>query len=80
MRTKYKCVECNHIFDEGEQAVWYESRGEFWGSPCSERMTGCPVCKGDYDEVVQCKECGEWVWNDEVDYDGLCEGCQEEKE
>jgi hypothetical protein len=48
----YKCVDCGHIFEEGEQAVWYEDRGEFWGVPCSERMTGCPICNGDYEETT----------------------------
>lgn len=46
----YQCADCGHIFEEGEQAVWYEDRGEFWGVPCRERMTGCPVCHGAYEE------------------------------
>jgi predicted nucleic acid-binding Zn-ribbon protein len=46
----YKCADCGHIFEEGEQAIWYEDRGEFWGVPCRERMTGCPVCHGAYEE------------------------------
>ena len=74
---KYKCVECGHIFEEGEQAVWYEDRGEFWGDPCSERLTGCPVCHESFEEAFECKGCGEWFLYDELD-DGLCESCQEE--
>ena len=77
MKQKYKCLECGHIFDEGEQAVWYESRGEYWGTPCSERMTGCPVCLGGYLEIEMCKGCGVYYWYDELE-DGLCEECRKE--
>jgi hypothetical protein len=48
----FKCTECGYIFEEGEEAVWYEDRGEYWGVPCRERMTGCPVCHGDYEEKI----------------------------
>lgn len=74
----YKCVECANLFEEGEQAVWHEDRGEYWGVPCQERVTGCPVCKGDYDEVFMCENCGEWHFSDELT-DGLCEACTEVK-
>ena len=76
MNKVYKCVECETVFEEGEEAVWKEDRGEFWGFPCSEIMTGCPVCRGDYEEASECKECGKWFFKDGLD-DGLCEGCQE---
>ena len=46
----YVCIECGKTFDESEIAVWEESRGEFWGVPCSETMNGCPYCHGDYEE------------------------------
>lgn len=66
----YKCLECGHLFEEGEQARWEESRGEFWGSPCSESMSGCPICKGYYEEAVKCKICGRWV------EDEYCDDCK----
>lgn len=40
----YKCSECEAIFTEDEVATWEESRGEFWGMPCYEKVTGCPYC------------------------------------
>lgn len=40
----YKCADCGAIFDEDEIAEWKESRGEFWGMPCYEKMAGCPRC------------------------------------
>ena len=70
----YKCTECGHLFEEGEQAVWYENQGECHGVTAMERFSGCPVCKGDYEEVHQCKKCGEWKYDDEL-YDGWCEKC-----
>ena len=70
----YKCIDCGHLFEDGEQAVWYENQGECHGVISMERFSGCPVCGGDYDEVHQCKKCGEWHTEGEL-YDGWCEKC-----
>ena len=40
----FKCADCGLIFDESEIAVWEEDRGEFWGMPAYEKMSGCPRC------------------------------------
>ena len=71
----YRCCECGNLFEEGEQAVWEERHG--LDSPPYEKWSGCPVCKGDYEEVHQCKECGDWHTDDEL-YDGWCEKCLRE--
>ena len=71
----YRCENCGHLFEEGEQAVWYEHHG--LDSPPYEKFSGCPVCKGDYEEVHQCKKCGDWHTDDEL-YDGWCENCLRE--
>lgn len=42
----YRCLECDAEFDEPVR--FEESRGEFWGVPCSETMWGCPYCHGEY--------------------------------
>ena len=68
----YKCTECGNLFEEGEQAVWEETHG--LDSPPYEKWSGCPVCRGDYEEVHQCKKCGDWHSEDEL-YDGWCESC-----
>ena len=73
----YRCESCGNLFEEGEQAVWYENQGECHGVTAMERFSGCPVCKGDYEEVHQCKECGDWHSEDEL-YDGWCEKCLRE--
>ena len=71
----YKCTECGKLYEEGEQEVWEETHG--LDSPPYEKWSGCPLCKGDYEEVHQCKGCGDWRTNDEL-YDGLCEKCLRE--
>ena len=73
----YRCCECGNLFEEGEQAVWYENQGECHGVTAMERFSGCPVGKGDYEEVYQCKKCGDWHSEDEL-YDGWCEKCLRE--
>lgn len=73
----YKCLQCGHIFDEGEQDTWSESRGECFGFPCSEEMSGCPLCRGDYEKTVDCKICGSEHLRDELNM-GVCDECIEE--
>ena len=65
----FKCCECGHLFEDGEQAVWTEAHGEKW--------SGCPICNAGYEEVHQCKECDEWHTEDEL-YGGWCEKCLRE--
>ena len=71
----YRCENCGHLFEDGEQAVWEERHG--LDTPPYEQWSGCPICKCGYEEVHQCKECGEWHCEDEL-YDGWCEKCLRE--
>ena len=71
----YRCESCGHLFEDGEQAVWEETHG--LDSPPYEKWSGCPVCRGDYEEVHQCKDCGDWHTENEL-YDGRCEKCLRE--
>ena len=73
----YKCLDCGHIFEEGEQARWSEDRGEFWGAPCSEEMSGCPLCHGDYEKTFRCAVCGSEHLEDEL-FGGVCNECIDE--
>ena len=57
--------------------MWDENQGECHGVPAIEQFDGCPVCRGDYEEVHQCKVCGDWHSDDEL-YDGWCEKCLRE--
>ena len=71
----YRCESCGHLFEEGEQAVWEERHG--LDTPPYEQWSGCPICKGGYEEVRQCKECGDWHTENEL-YEGWCEKCLRE--
>lgn len=70
----YKCVECGHIFEKGEEKHWTESRGEYWGQPVHEEMTGCPRCGGDYEKTEPCAVCGSETSWDALS-GGVCIGC-----
>ena len=53
MAKRYKCYECGEVFEEDDiilKEVW-ESRGEYWGVPCSEKMVYayCPHCGAEED-------------------------------
>jgi hypothetical protein len=48
-KMRFKCWECGRYFNEYKEVQ--ESRGEFWGIPCSETMCYCPYCNGDFDEA-----------------------------
>ena len=69
----YRCCECGHLFEEGEQAEWVEMHGFNYGN--GERFSGCPICKGDYEEIKPCKICGGY---DSENDDGFCEECQKD--
>ena len=71
----FRCCECGNLFEEGEQAVWEERHG--LDTPPYEMWSGCPLCRGGYEEVHQCKECGDWHTDDEL-YEGWCEKCLRE--
>lgn len=62
----FKCYECGHVFEIGEEKTWVENYGE--------HMSGCPMCGGSYEETVQCSICGSEHLEDELD-GGVCEEC-----
>lgn len=70
----YKCLDCGHLFEEGEQSHWIEDRGEYFGEKCSEEMMGCPLCNGEYEETVKCEMCGGSFFEYELNC-MLCDEC-----
>ena len=72
----YRCLECGHLFEDGEEAVVIEDRGEFCGSPCSEELSVCPICHGVYAETVRCQVCDSEHFEEELT-GGVCEECFE---
>lgn len=73
-----KCLECGKVFEDDEIAHWQEIRGEFWGEPAYEDVSGCPYCQGDYEEAIKCESCGQYFTLDELDENHLCENCRED--
>ena len=65
-----KCNECGHIFDDCERAIWKEAHGELF--------SGCPICRGSYEETKQCKICGGEFLEDELNGGCVCNECIEE--
>lgn len=73
----FKCLECGHIFEEGECASWYEHHPYGMGY-ATEDFSGCPICKGDFEKTVQCKICGGEFLEDELLGGCVCDECVEE--
>lgn len=73
----YKCLDCGHIFEEGEEKKWQECVGEFWGTPTYQTYSGCPLCRGDFEETIPCDICGSEHLENEL-IGGVCEECIEE--
>ena len=73
----FKCLDCGHIFEEGEQARWEEYHPYGMGYAV-ESFSGCPICNGSYEETKQCEICGGEFLEDELLGDCVCEDCVEE--
>lgn len=73
----FKCLDCGHIFEEGEQARWEEHHPYGMGY-VAEEFSGCPICNGDFEETKQCKICGGEFLEDELNGGCVCDDCVEE--
>ena len=62
--NRYKCDRCGKEFDELD----------FVTEPHGEKVVCCPYCHGWFEEVYECKICGEHYTEDEL-YGGVCDGC-----
>ena len=71
----FKCLHCGHIFEEGEEKVWKEKRHP--DIDIFETLTGCPICKGGFEETESCSKCGGEYLHEELSA-GLCENCIDE--
>jgi DNA-directed RNA polymerase subunit RPC12/RpoP len=73
----YKCLNCNHIFEEGEEKVYTECMGECHGSPAYDTFRVCPVCGGDFEKTKSCLICGAEYLEDELNGGSVCDECLE---
>lgn len=62
----FKCLDCGHLFEDGEQARYTESHGESYD--------GCPLCGGAYEDTKPCTRCGSEHLEDDL-YHGICLEC-----
>ena len=70
----FKCLACGHIFEEGEQARWEEHHPYGMGY-AAEEFSGCPICKGDYEQTVKCRICDGEFLEDELNGGCVCNDC-----
>lgn len=71
----YKCLDCGHLFEDGEQRTYRENVGECHGSTSFQEFSICPVCGGDYEEIKPCKICGTYEHECEEEY---CDNCKKD--
>ena len=71
-----KCTDCGYVFDYEDRTVVKESHG-FDDGLC-ETFSCCPNCGGDFEDAVECHECGEAFTEDEIYGDKWCEKCLRE--
>ena len=75
MNRQCKCTDCGYVLDYEDRTVVNESHG-FDDFFC-ETFSCCPNCGGDFEDAVDCCECGETFTENEL-YDGWCEKCLRE--
>ena len=47
------CCDCETWFDEPNVIEYDESRGEYWGIPCSEHMVECHCPNCDSEDIEE---------------------------
>ena len=66
----FKCFECGHVFESGEEMKFTEPHGE--------EYFACPICGGAYEEAIECDHCGKCFHENDL-YNGLCAECVADK-
>ena len=75
MNRQCKCTDCGYVFDFEDRTVVKESHG--FDDGFYETFSCCPNCGGDFEDAVDCCECGETFTENEL-YSGWCEKCLRE--
>ena len=76
MNRQCKCTDCGYVFDFEDRTVVKESHG--FNDGFYETFSCCPNCGGDFEDAVECHECGEAFIEDEIYGDKWCEKCLRE--
>ena len=76
MNRQCKCTDCGYVFDYEERTVVKESHG--FDDGFYETFSCCPNCGGDFEDAVECHECGEAFTEGEIYGDKWCEKCLRE--
>ena len=76
MNRQCKCTDCGYEFDYEDRTVVKESHG--FDDGFYETFSCCPNCGGDFEDAVECHECGEAFTEDEIYGDKWCEKCLRE--
>ena len=71
---RYECHNCGKRFEEPH--IIEEKHG--LDTPPYEKIGVCPYCKGYFEEMQECKICGEYFTEDELT-SGVCDECIYEK-
>ena len=73
MNRQCKCTDCGYVFDYEDRTVFKENHG--FDDGFYETFSCCPNCGGDFEDAVECHECGEAFTEDEIYGDKWCEKC-----
>lgn len=57
----YRCLDCGHIFEEGEENTYKQRLGNYGNDTVLEELKVCPKCGGDYEEAKRCAICDEYA-------------------
>jgi DNA-directed RNA polymerase subunit RPC12/RpoP len=68
--VRYECHNCGRRFEEPD--IITETHG--LESPPYEKVAVCPYCHVYFEEMYQCKICGEWFTDGELT-SGVCDDC-----
>ena len=76
MNRQCKCTDCGYVFDYEDRTVVKESHG--FDDGFYETFSCCPNCGGDFEDAIECHECGEAFTDGEIYGDKWCEKCLRE--
>lgn len=69
----YRCIECGHIFESGEEGILIDSF-PYGDTEVDFENECCPKCRGDFEEVKHCLKCGALKSEEEL-LEDICEEC-----